>query len=66
MFASKLTGSINTRVSHAASVYLEKLKSFRDLLELYEIGKRSDEGNVAAAARMVGLQVTPSHQTPVK
>ena len=44
-------------VKRAATVYLEKVAAYRELLEAYEIGKRKDEGTVAAAARMVGLQV---------
>jgi len=45
------------QVQKAAAVYLEKVAAYRELLEAYEIGKRTGEGSVAAAARMVGLQV---------
>lgn len=57
MLSSRLRTVSSHRVSQAATVYLDKVAAFRELLELYEIGKRSDEGSVAAAARMVGLQV---------
>ena len=57
MLISRVKAVSSDRVTAAATLYLQKVSSFRELLELYEIGKRSDEGSVAAAARMVGLQV---------
>jgi hypothetical protein len=56
MMASRVT-AMKPQAQKAASVYLEKVAAFRELLDAYEIGKRTDEGSVAAAARMVGLQV---------
>ena len=56
MLAARATG-LRPELQRAATIYLEKLSLYRELLDAYEIGKRSDEGNVAASARMVGLQV---------
>ena len=42
---------------HASfSLYRQKVASFVELLESYQIGAGSKEGSVASAARMVGLE----------
>ena len=56
MLSSRVT-VMKPQAQKAAIVYFEKVASFIELLEAYEIGTRTAEGSVAAAARMVGLQV---------